>query len=97
MKPFPENSLIGLTLALAHSTFYDALPANAERREPIAPAKTLPPKAGDRSNVLQRAWNALDHWFYRQHMKEREAYLAESKDIFEVERRLRYLELRRYY
>jgi hypothetical protein len=34
----------------------------------------------------------LDRWFWRQEMKEREAWLAESKDIFELEARMRMLE-----
>jgi hypothetical protein len=34
----------------------------------------------------------LDRWFWRQEMKEREAWLAESKDIFELEQRMRMLE-----
>ena len=34
----------------------------------------------------------LDRWFWRQEMKEREAWLAQSKDIFELEERMRRLE-----
>ena len=49
------------------------------------------------SKYFGRWWHALDNWFYRQRMKEREAYLAQSQDIFELERRMRHLDLRRYY
>jgi hypothetical protein len=31
---FPDNSLLGTCLMLAHSTFYDALPSNTGRRGP---------------------------------------------------------------
>ena len=34
----------------------------------------------------------LDRWFWSQEMKEREAWLAESKDIFELEARMKMLD-----
>jgi hypothetical protein len=34
----------------------------------------------------------LSDWLYRQQVKEREAYLAQSTDIFELERRIRHLD-----
>jgi len=34
----------------------------------------------------------LDRWLWRQEMKEREAWLAQSKDIAELEQRMRMLE-----
>ena len=34
----------------------------------------------------------FDRWLWQQHVREREAYLAESKDIFELEERIRRLE-----
>jgi hypothetical protein len=89
---FPENSLISTCIMLAHSTFYDALPANAERREPIAPAGVAPSKRAPREPLMQRLVNALDNWFYRQRVREREAYLSQAKDIFELEYRMRQLE-----
>jgi hypothetical protein len=39
----------------------------------------------------------LDRWFWRQRQKDRDAYLAGSTDIADVERRLRDLERRPYY
>jgi len=39
-------------------------------------------------SLLQR----LDRWFWQQQVREREAYLAQSQDIFELERRIRHLE-----
>ncbi|HVR93194.1 MAG TPA: DUF3563 family protein [Casimicrobiaceae bacterium] len=34
----------------------------------------------------------LDTWFWKQEMKRREAFLAQSADIFDLERRMRMLE-----
>ncbi len=39
-------------------------------------------------NILER----LDRWFWKQQMRETEAYLAQAKDIFELEARMRRLE-----
>ena len=42
----------------------------------------------------------LDRWFWRQEQKARDAYLAQSHDIFELERRIAALErgtISRYY
>jgi len=89
---FPSNSLIDTCLALAHATFYDALPSNAEHKSAIAPAHLAPAKRAPSGGILQRALSALDNWFYRQRMKDREAYLGKSQDIFDLERRIRDLE-----
>ena len=89
--PFADKSLIGTCLKLAHATFYDALPANVERRAPVAPA-TLSSKRAPQASALQRALAALDNWFYRQRLATREAYLAQSQNVFELEARMRELE-----
>jgi hypothetical protein len=34
----------------------------------------------------------IDRWFWRQQMRDREAYLAGAHDIFELEERIRRLE-----
>jgi hypothetical protein len=39
-------------------------------------------------SVLDR----LDHWFWRQAQRDREAYLAGARDIYELEERIRRLE-----
>jgi hypothetical protein len=90
-RPFPENTLVGHCIALAHATFYDALPSNVEHKPPIAPA-TLPSKRIGIGAAFARFMEALDAWFYRQRMKEREAYLAQAVDVYDVERRMRELE-----
>jgi len=41
----------------------------------------------------QRSWfDRLDTWFWRQELKSREAFLAQSADIVELEQRMRWLE-----
>jgi len=50
-----------------------------------------------REGRLAQWLNAFDNWLYRQQVKQREAYLGESQDIFELEARIRYLERRPYY
>lgn len=84
----------GSTSGAAHGsrpTFFEALPANAEARAPIAPP-VLTPKRVPRRNPLQRALDAVDDWSYRQQLAARERYLAQANDIFEVEARMRDLE-----
>jgi hypothetical protein len=58
-------------------------------RDAAAPSKARPstPKV---ARLLER----LDAWFWRKRQSAREAYLAESADVFEVERRIRALERR---
>jgi len=89
VNTFPENRLLGVSIDLAHSTFYDALPANMENRRPIAAAGPLSGKRAPRGSAFQRLWNALDTWFYRQRQKDREAYFAQATDVFDLERRVR--------
>ena len=45
--------------------------------------------AGKQSRGL---FERLDRWLWRQQLRAREAYLAQSKDIFELEQRIRILE-----
>ena len=59
---------------------------------PIAPAEVAAVQACASRRPLQRSINALDNWFYRQRVREREAYLAKAQDIFELEYRMRQLE-----
>ena len=99
--PHSDTSLIGTLVKLAQSTFYDALPSNAERKGPTAP-RTLPAGLRDAPEAREsRRWASfLDNWFYRQQAKEREAWLAQSTDVFDLENRIRQLERRpwqRYY
>jgi hypothetical protein len=63
-----------------------------ERRGVAAPAKANAPR--------QTLLDLLDAWFWRQLQNDREAYLAHSRDVFELERRIEALErgtVTRYY
>ncbi len=92
IHPFPENSLVGNCIRLAQTTFFDAVPSRADVLAPAAPAKSEP--FGAR---LARWTENLEQWLYRQRMKDREAWLAQSHDVFELERRLRDLDRRPYF
>ncbi|MBK9117270.1 MAG: DUF3563 family protein [Betaproteobacteria bacterium] len=94
--PFPENSLVGSCIKLAQTTFFQELPANVGTLPAKAPA-TFPASKQDGGNVFARCAEALENWLHRQQLKEREAYVAQSHDIFEVERRVRDLDRRAYY
>ena len=89
--PFADRSLIGTCIQLAQASFYEALPSNAEHRAPVAPP-VLSPKRAPQPNVLQRALDALDDWFYRQRLASRERYLAQAQNVFELEARMRELD-----
>lgn len=89
--PFADKSLLGTCIKLAHTTFFEALPANVEHRAPIAPRELAPKRAGG-GNLLQRGMAALDNWFYRQRLASREAYLAQAQNIFDLEARMRELD-----
>ncbi len=71
------ETLTGLT--------YDVLqPANApERSQPVRATARAP----------RRSWlDRLDDWLWDQELKSREAFLAQSADIVELEQRMRWLE-----
>ena len=55
-------------------------PFNPSRRD-AKPRKTA-------ARLLDR----LDHWFWRQAQRDREAYLAGARDVYELEDRIRRLE-----
>ena len=56
---------------------------------PIAPSASSPRRA----KTQRRSWlDRLDSWAWRQHQKEREAWLAQSQDLSELEARLRALD-----
>ena len=94
--PFADRSLLGTCIQLAHATFFEALPANIERRAPIAPSN-LAPKRARPPGALQRAFAALDDWFHRQRLASREKYLSQAQNVFDLEARMRDLERRPYY
>ena len=77
-----EPGFINLCIQMAQSTFSDVMPF----RTPHA-----------RTNKVRSWASALADWFYLQQVKEREAYLAKSTDIFDLERRIRQLERQPHY
>jgi hypothetical protein len=88
-------SLFGqLYTLMADSLGAAARPSAA--RSPRA-AKALPaPVAAPRTSLLDR----LDRWYWRREQKARDAFLAESADVFELERRIVAIErsgISRYY
>jgi hypothetical protein len=56
--------------------------------QPRSGTKPVSTSSGARPGILQR----LDRWLWKQQMREREAYLAGAKDIFELEERMRHLD-----
>jgi len=48
--------------------------------------------AGQGKAVSGSVFDRLDNWFWRQAQRDREAYLAGARDIYELEQRIRRLE-----
>lgn len=72
--------------------------ARAPRKSLTVAAQVAAPAAPveARKSLLDR----LDAWHFRQAQREREAYLARSKDVFDLERRMRSIDrgtMGRYY
>ena len=83
-----NDDLFGRSLSIALATAAGIpLQHPAAERATAARTRTDPPQG----------WLArLDAWFYRQQQRDREAWLAQSQDIFELEERLRQLDRRPY-
>jgi hypothetical protein len=66
-----------------------------------APAKAVAKPVAKSAEAPRLPWlDRLDAWFWRQEQKDREAYLARSRDVFELERRIELLDregISRYY
>jgi len=78
-----EPSLAGAWTRLTHALIFDPLRRDSgPENQPARITKTPP------GGIFER----IDRWFWRQHMRDREAYLAGAQDIFELERRMRRLE-----
>jgi hypothetical protein len=83
------NQSPSLALHRAADVLGDALSIPSARSAPTRPSiyahKRVPRTRG---GLLAR----IDSWFWRQQQRAVEAYLAQSQDVFEVERRMRDLE-----
>ena len=73
-------TLMAEALGPAHNRAAGRSPAT---RRPVS---SVP--AASREGILDR----LDRWFWRREQKAREAYLAQSRDVFELERRIEAME-----
>src|SRR2546423_196220 len=80
-----DNSLIGVMTRLTHDILFEADTQNHEPR-------TSDDSSGDDSRTPPGWLDRLDTWFWKQEMKQREAFLAKSLDIFDLEQRMRCLE-----
>ena len=82
--PLPAEDLLGRALQIATATFTGTMSPAGE------PRRTGPARSAPRAPF---SWLArMDAWFARQEQNNREAYLAQSQDIFDLERRLQHLE-----
>ena len=80
----PHPSFINLSIQMAQSTFSDVMPSFKYSSTPAVASRPAAPKSTGKS-----VWTAISDWLYRQQVAEREAYLAKSTDVFDLERRLR--------
>jgi hypothetical protein len=80
-----DHSVAGILASLTHGILRDA----NERAPEVGENVNAP---GDASTPRGSWVTRLDAWFWERGMKRREAYLAQSADIFELERRMRGLE-----
>jgi hypothetical protein len=97
--PFADDSLLGTCMQIAYGMSLGStrsVPSTPARPTRESPPGAAPQRAA-RGNVLRRALDAADEWFYRQKLAARERYLAQAHDVFEVEARMRELERRPYY
>ena len=102
-----KESIIGqLSAVVAEALARRSTAAEDARKAAVVAGRrssTAAPKAGaaavrvqPRKSLLDR----LDAWHFRQAQREREAYLARSKDVFDLERRMRAIDrgtMGRYY
>jgi uncharacterized protein DUF3563 len=92
--PLYDNTLTGVLARLTHGILLDA-----NQRAQLDRAKRANASDGSfassfaNSFAKSRSWlSRVDTWFWKQEMKRREAFLAQSADIFDLERRMRMLE-----
>ena len=97
-QPLYDNTLTGVLARLTHGILLDA-----NQRAQLDRAKRAHPSDSSFANSLgnsfansvakSRSWlSRVDTWFWKQEMKRHEAFLAQSADIFDLERRMRMLE-----
>jgi hypothetical protein len=77
---------IAMGIQMAQSTFSDVMPLFQNADRPVfAPKRVAAPAPAPAG----KSWtSAVADWFYRHQVAEREAYLAKSTDIYDLERRM---------
>jgi hypothetical protein len=91
--PFERESALDVLVRMSHTRYF--LPDHT-----VGDDVTLRPPA---TRVIESAWSAamgalhrlgerFDRWAWQQQMNDREAYLARSVDIFDLEQRIRDIE-----
>ena len=92
--PLYDNTLTGVLARLTHGILLDANQrAQLDRAKRAHASDSSFANSVANSFAKPRSWlSRLDTWFWKQEMKRREAFLAQSADIFDLERRMRMLE-----
>jgi len=86
--PVDEEGALGLCrLLLRAASSPEAIDATS------APAGNTAPPGPGKLTLFER----FDRWITRMRQRDRERYLAQANDVFEVEARIRELERRPYY
>jgi hypothetical protein len=86
-----DNSLAGILARLTHGILHDA--NDRVQNKGVSPAIASPTAARAMPARIMQGWlDRLDIWFWTQEMKHRDAFLARSIDIFDLEQRMRCLE-----
>ena len=80
----PHPGFITMSIQMAQSTFSDVMPSFKYSRTPAVASRPVARKTA-RKTMME----TISDWFYRQQVAEREAYLAKSTDMFDLERRMR--------
>ncbi len=93
-----DNTLTGVLARLTHGILLDAnqrAQLDRAKRANASESSFADSLGSSRGNAFRksRRWlSRIDTWFWKQEMKRREAFLAQSADIFDLERRMRMLE-----
>jgi hypothetical protein len=94
-----NNSILGYVATLLAESLARARQRPQARRTP--PAGRAKRSDAAEGGSKRRGWvERLDAWLWRQEQKQREAYLARSSDVFDLERRIAAIErgtISRYY
>lgn len=94
MRTYEISSPAAAELYFNHSfvgdmaSFVNAVIGRFGSGSPKRPSRNRANRAGRESVRRQGLLDRLDRWFWRQQQKEQEAYLADARDVFDLERRI---------